>query len=54
MSFTNKLQGVKAVKSEIDEVTLARGQLYRAPEKLRKRDDGILSPDQNRTVEANE
>ncbi len=47
-------QGVTAVKSEIDEVTLARGHLYRAPETLRKRDEGILSPDQTRTVEANE
>ena len=45
---------MKAVKTEIDEVTLARGQLYKVPEKLRKRDDGLLTPDQNRTVEANE
>ena len=45
---------MKAVKSEIDEVTLARGKLYRAPETLRKRDEGILRPDETRTVEANE
>ena len=41
------------MKSEIDEVTLARGKLYRAPNKLRKRDEGLLKPDENKTVEAN-
>ncbi|XP_050401166.1 mitochondrial import inner membrane translocase subunit TIM44 [Patella vulgata] len=38
-TFQSISQGVKAVKEEFDEVTLARAKTYKAPVKLRKRTD---------------
>lgn len=48
-------QGVKAVKEEIDESTMAKGRPYRAPEKLRKRTEGTSFGDgDHKQVEINE
>jgi len=37
--FQSVSQGVKTVKQEIDEATLSRARIYKAPDKLRKRED---------------
>ncbi|XP_072166668.1 mitochondrial import inner membrane translocase subunit TIM44-like [Diadema setosum] len=52
-AFKTITEGVKAVKEEIDESTTSRARPYRAPEKLRKRTEG-MSEATERTFEANE
>ncbi|KAL3866842.1 hypothetical protein ACJMK2_044103 [Sinanodonta woodiana] len=54
-SFKTFSEGVRAVKEEIDESTMSRGKLYKAPAKLRKRTEKKMSMDASeRTIEANE
>ncbi|XP_046551523.1 mitochondrial import inner membrane translocase subunit TIM44-like [Haliotis rubra] len=54
-TFKSISEGVKAVKEEFDEAALSRAKHYKAPEKLRKRREGMPGvPKEEKTVEANE
>ena len=47
------VQGVKAVKEEIEDTEYSRGRLYRPPTTLRKREEVVVKPGEDKPVEPN-
>ncbi|GFR94484.1 mitochondrial import inner membrane translocase subunit TIM44 [Elysia marginata] len=53
-AFKQISEGVKSAKEEFDEITLSRAKHYKAPEKLMKRSELSMRPQDKREVEADD